>query len=435
MDSKEDFSTGIMKRPLEQEDDDSSMKRARGSGPKIELRILLQSKNAGAIIGKGGSNIKRLREHFKASVTVPDCTGPERILTIGADIDTALDCLADIIPSLEDYKQFSNDEYDCEIRILVHQSQAGCIIGRAGFKIKELREKTGANIKVYSTCCAQSTDRVVAISGRPPVVIACINVIYELLEMAPPKGVNQPYDPHNYDEYYAHDYGGYTIAEGGRGKLPRGAPPPPPRGGVSPLMSPQIRGRGTAGGMGDMGMGGSGSMSRGGLPSLTGGRNNMGAALPYGSGGGGSGGRDDGLQELGGMRNAMNGSMGARAGRGGDNRFGNPARGNSGQGFYGGQQNFAQDSMGGMGNQGMMFGMEQTTTTQVTIPKELAGAIIGRCGTRITDVRRQSGAQVVIDEALPGSSDRIITITGTQEQIDAAQFLLQSSVRKYSDKF
>ncbi|CAI9733952.1 heterogeneous nuclear ribonucleoprotein K-like isoform X3 [Octopus vulgaris] len=372
MDSKE----GIMKRPLEQEDDDSSMKRARGSGPKIELRILLQSKNAGAIIGKGGSNIKRLREHFKASVTVPDCTGPERILTIGADIDTALDCLADIIPSLEDYKQFSNDEYDCEIRILVHQSQAGCIIGRAGFKIKELREKTGANIKVYSTCCAQSTDRVVAISGRPPVVIACINVIYELLEMAPPKGVNQPYDPHNYDEYYAHDYGGYTIAEGGRGKLPRGAPPPPPRGGVSPLMSPQIRGR-----------------------------------------------------------NAMNGSMGARAGRGGDNRFGNPARGNSGQGFYGGQQNFAQDSMGGMGNQGMMFGMEQTTTTQVTIPKELAGAIIGRCGTRITDVRRQSGAQVVIDEALPGSSDRIITITGTQEQIDAAQFLLQSSVRKYSDKF
>lgn len=33
-----------MKRPLEQEDDDSSMKRARGSGPKIELRILLQSK-------------------------------------------------------------------------------------------------------------------------------------------------------------------------------------------------------------------------------------------------------------------------------------------------------------------------------------------------------------------------------------------------------
>lgn len=57
---------------------------------------------------------------------------------------------------------------------------------------------------------------------------------------------------------------------------------------------------------------------------------------------------------------------------------------------------------------------------------QLAGAIIGRGGNRITEVRRQSGAQVVIDEALPGSNDRIITITGTQEQIDAAQFLLQN---------
>jgi len=29
---------------------------------------------------------------------------------------------------------------DYKLRLLVHQSQAGCIIGKAGFKIKELRE-------------------------------------------------------------------------------------------------------------------------------------------------------------------------------------------------------------------------------------------------------------------------------------------------------
>ena len=33
---------------------------------------------------------------------------------------------------------------DSEIRILIHQSQAGCVIGRAGFKIKELREVSRA---------------------------------------------------------------------------------------------------------------------------------------------------------------------------------------------------------------------------------------------------------------------------------------------------
>lgn len=43
---------------------------------------------------------------------------------------------------------------------------------------------------------------------------------------APPKGPNQPYDPMFWDEFMVGDYGGYTAAEGGRGKGgPRGAPP------------------------------------------------------------------------------------------------------------------------------------------------------------------------------------------------------------------
>ena len=55
----------------------------------------------------------------------------------------------------------------------------------------------------------------------------------------------------------------------------------------------------------------------------------------------------------------------------------------------------------------------------------MAGAIIGKGGARITEIRRRSGAQIVIDEALPGSNERIISITGSQEQIQNAQYLLQ----------
>lgn len=53
-----------IKRPLDDdyEEDEDDHKRRRGDGPKVELRFLLASKNAGAIIGKGGSNIKRLRQ-------------------------------------------------------------------------------------------------------------------------------------------------------------------------------------------------------------------------------------------------------------------------------------------------------------------------------------------------------------------------------------
>lgn len=64
-------------------------------------------------------------------------------------------------------------------------------------------------------------------------------------------------------------------------------------------------------------------------------------------------------------------------------------------------------------------------STQVTIPKELAGAIIGKAGSRIRRIRAESGAGIEIAEPLAGAADRIITITGTPQRIQKAQYLLQ----------
>ncbi|KAL1766725.1 heteroproteinous nuclear ribonucleoprotein K isoform X1 [Sigmodon hispidus] len=61
----------------------------------VELRILLQSKNAGAVIGKGGTDCN-------ANVSVPDSSGPEHILNISADIKTIGEILKKIIPTLEE---------------------------------------------------------------------------------------------------------------------------------------------------------------------------------------------------------------------------------------------------------------------------------------------------------------------------------------------
>lgn len=57
---------------------------------------------------------------------------------------------------------------------------------------------------------------------------------------------------------------------------------------------------------------------------------------------------------------------------------------------------------------------------------QLAGSIIGKGGQRIKQIRHESGASIKIDEPLEGSEDRIITITGTQDQIQNAQYLLQN---------
>ncbi|KYN18032.1 Heterogeneous nuclear ribonucleoprotein K [Trachymyrmex cornetzi] len=67
-----------------------------------ELRLLIPSKVAGSIIGKGGQNITKLRSQYKASIIVPDCPGPERVLTISSDLPTVLQVLNEVVPNLEE---------------------------------------------------------------------------------------------------------------------------------------------------------------------------------------------------------------------------------------------------------------------------------------------------------------------------------------------
>ncbi|XP_049517820.1 heterogeneous nuclear ribonucleoprotein K isoform X3 [Dermacentor silvarum] len=196
--------------------------RASDRGTLVEavlltVRFLLQSRNAGAIIGKGGSNINSLRKEFKASISVPDCPGPERILSIVADLDTLGEILLNIIPKLDDFAQHTgqNGGSESEMRLLMHQSHAGCIIGRAGCRIKELRESTGANIKVHGSCCPGSTERIVKVTGSPPVVVDCIKQICDIIGVAPIKGLNKPYDPHNFDPEFAQEYGGFGEGAAG----------------------------------------------------------------------------------------------------------------------------------------------------------------------------------------------------------------------------
>ena len=81
-------------------EEEKAFKRSRNTDEMVELRILLQSKNAGAVIGKGGKTIKALRTDYNASVSVPDSSGPERILSISADIETIGEILKKIIPTL-----------------------------------------------------------------------------------------------------------------------------------------------------------------------------------------------------------------------------------------------------------------------------------------------------------------------------------------------
>ncbi|KAF2900189.1 hypothetical protein ILUMI_05984 [Ignelater luminosus] len=379
-----------------------------------EVRILIPSKVAGAIIGKGGQNITKLRSQYKASITVPDCPGPERMLTLSSDLDTICNIVNDVVPNLEENGGRSNGG-ELDLRMMIHQSQAGCVIGKGGIKIKEIRDKTGARIKIFSNCAPQSTDRVIQIVGQPSKCIDTIREVLTLIKSSPIKGPITPYDPHNYDDYYAEEYGGYGNAQGDNRRGGGGGGGVPPRGG------PRGGGGGGGGGGGDR----DGRFNNRGPPP----RGPMGGYNDRGMGGG--------PPPRGGFGGPSRGMNGGPSPFGRENAWGGPMSQPSnmmsggGGGGMGGNQGPPHMGGGGMGNGN---GGPGKSSTQVTIPKDLAGAIIGKGGGRIRKIRQDSGAGITIDEPLPGSNDRIITITGSPNQIQMAQYLLQQSVHNNTDR-
>lgn len=369
--AEEKHTAGTSKRSSEDDtemDNDHPSKRQRMEGMHAELRLLLPSRNAGAIIGKGGENIKRLRQNFRASISVPDSRGPERILIVGGKVEQICDVITDVIRKLE--KTENKEDIECEVRMLIHQTQAGRIIGRGGCKVKELRQESGAQVKVYTECCPQSTDRVTQLNGSLSQIITCLELIFEILDVSPIRGVNVPYNPNNFDDCSAPDYGGY--AEG------------------------RSRGRGNRGdmGRGDMGRGGDGFGRMGGMGGFGNPNQGFGAGI-------------DGLAGFSGM-------PGIGLGRLGPNALG-----------------------GLLGNMSalMTMGGQKPTTTQVSIPKHLAGAIIGKGGSRIREVQAESGTTIKIDNESNDSNERIISITGAPDQIQYAQYLLQMTVKQHAKQF
>ncbi|KAF3848651.1 hypothetical protein F7725_015147 [Dissostichus mawsoni] len=356
MEEEEDNSFSNTDHKCGRHGEEHVFKRSRNADEMVELRVLLQSKNAGAVIGKGGKNIKALRT---------------------------------------DYQHYSGTDFDSELRLLIHQSLAGGIIGVKGAKIKELRENTQTTIKLFQECCPHSTDRVVLVGGKPERVVECIK--------APIKGRAQPYDPNFYNETY--DYGGFTVVFEERGRRPIG-------GGGFPMRRQQADAPSSRRDYDDI------SPRRGPPP----------PPLNRGGGRGGSRARNlplppPPLPRGGGDRfshGSYHGGMDdrQRRGRGGD-RYDS-----MGGGGYDNNSSWEHFQSGGRGSYSDIGG--PVITTQVTIPKDLAGSIIGKGGQRIKQIRHESGASIKIDEPLEGSEDRIITITGTQDQIQNAQYLLQN---------
>ncbi|KAI8424288.1 hypothetical protein MSG28_002838 [Choristoneura fumiferana] len=355
----------------------------------LTIRLIMQGKEVGSIIGKKGEIVKRFREESGAKINISDGSCPERIVTVTGNTSAIFKAFTLICKKFEEWcSQFNEgggggSRAPITLRLIVPASQCGSLIGKGGSKIKEIRDVTGANIQVASEMLPNSTERAVTISGTCDAITQCIYHICCVMLESPPKGATIPYRPKP-------NVAGPVILAGGQAYTIQGnyavpaqdavcAPvfpllevKPPLVGALPPHhLLPPLHEHHLMGGLAKSPLAGLAALGLGGLaPSNTGGLNPAALAALAGS-------------QL---------------------RTSNQSR-------------------------------NQPATNQqsheMTVPNELIGCIIGKGGTKIAEIRQISGAMIRIsncEEREGGSTDRTITISGNPDSVALAQYLINMSV-------
>lgn len=183
------------KRPIAV-DEHGIVKQAK-SGTKI--RILIKGVYTGALIGKGGENFKGLRERYDVKITGLSSRADERVLQLDGDRNECFSIIKEILPSCaESPFQSQAQRLPMELNILVNSSQVGGVIGKAGAKLKEIRDNCGGGIKVYPDPLPNSTERVVAMGGEDEdVVLSILELVLSAVDNAPLSTPTVYYDPSN----------------------------------------------------------------------------------------------------------------------------------------------------------------------------------------------------------------------------------------------
>ncbi|KAJ0845889.1 putative K domain-containing protein [Helianthus annuus] len=100
------------------------------------------------------------------------------------------------------------------------------------------------------------------------------------------------------------------------------------------------------------------------------------------------------------------------------------------QGFEGGPlgfPDFGGRRMGGFGG-GNHQTIITNTTVEVVVPRTVVPAIYGEDGGCLRQIREISDAKIIVNDPKPGAKETLIIISGTPEQTHAAQSLIQAFV-------
>lgn len=337
-----------------------------GPGKEVTIRILSPNDRVGGVIGKSGSTINQIRQetgaHIKIAETVSESDETEIVVSASEFADDQ------VSPTIEALLQLqvrttsrSDNEGHITTRLLVPSNQIGCLIGKSGSIISEMRKTSRADIRILSKetlpKCASQNDELVQIAGEANFARDALVQIASRLRA--------------------------KVLQDGDGAGKGGGGAPTSKSGLTKSDGAPISSHYST--RQDM---------------LSPGRMYSSSGL--------------GFQGTGG-----------RSSTGGYGSFGTFQSGGSG---YEPIQGYTSSRTTDSGFSGGFPKNVSATTVEVTIPKNAVGSVLGKRGSNIQHIREISGAKVKLHDSQSGASDRVIEISGTPEQTHAAKSLLQAFI-------
>ncbi|AEO65987.1 uncharacterized protein THITE_2113686 [Thermothielavioides terrestris NRRL 8126] len=351
----------------------------------IHIRAVISSPEAATVIGKGGENVSKIRQMSGAKCTVSDYQkgAVERILTVSGIVDAVAKAFGLIIRTLnnEPLNEPSNQHSKTyPLRLLIPHILIGSIIGKGGARIKEIQEASGARLNASDSCLPLSTERSLVVMGVADAVhIATYYVGSTLLEQ-----LNERFGGPAASAYATRSGGPAGTVPGGMQVVPYN---PQPAGGNYGNRDNYYRGRQDprAYHMPPQSYAPPYGHPHPAIP-------NPAVPMPYGA----------------------HAAGGYGAGPHVPVHHAGPAGPHGHAGPHG------QPMPGGAGMPGAPL------TQQIYIPNDMVGAIIGKGGQKINEIRQISGSVIKINEPQDNSNERLVTITGTEECNRIALYMLYS---------
>ncbi|KAF4842695.1 Poly(rC)-binding protein 1 [Colletotrichum siamense] len=349
----------------------------------IHIRAVISSPEAATVIGKGGENVSNIRKMSGAKCTVSDYQkgAVERILTVSGVVDAAAKAFGLIIRTLNNEplaEPSSAQSKTYPLRLLIPHILIGSIIGKGGARIREIQEASGARLNASDSCLPLSTERSLVVMGVADAVhIATYYVGSTLLEQ-----LNDRFGGPAASAYATRSGGPAGVVPGGMQVVPYC--PQPTTGNYGNRENYNRR---------------HDARAQHHLP-----------AAPY-------------AQPYPGHHAAQpNPAMPIHYGAAQAGGYGAAAPMQPHAGAAVPQPHGAHPAQPMHG--GAMPGAP--LTQQIYIPNDMVGAIIGKGGQKINEIRQISGSVIKINEPQDNSNERLVTITGTEECNRMALYMLYS---------